>query len=249
MSRVPPAPLAGSQLRLALLAGALLRCGPLLDPLAVSCGGAALEIGELQGPGNDSPHQRERATVEGIVTRVTPEAEPPGFFLQSARPDGDPLSSEALFVHATEDALALRPGQRVRVRGRVVELDGTTALSELELSEPCGTAQLAPTPAVLGDADDAERWESMLVASAETWTLIDTTQLESADRVLVSAHGRPYGAGHPLGQLPAPHWALAGLGAALGGWLQAGTVSEHLRLGARLRGLSALVRAGSPPLL
>jgi predicted extracellular nuclease len=241
--------LAGGQLRaFVLLAGGLLRCGPLQEPLAGSCGGLAVEIGQLQGTGSVSPRQDERATVEGVVTLVTPEAEPPGFYLQSTHA-GDLGGSDGLFAQASKDALwSLHPGQLARVRGRVTELDGTTALSELELIEPCGVEKLEPLAVALGDADQAERWESMLVESEETWTLIDSSQLESADRVLVSAHGRSYGAGHPLGP-PRPRWALSGLGAELGGWLRAGLVSEHLRLGARVHGLSALVQAGSPPLL
>lgn len=243
-ARLPSAPLGCAVLCICL------SCGPLGEPAATRCAGLVTEIGALQGTGSSSPRVRERATVEGVVTLVTSAAALPGFFLQSPRADDDPRSSEALFVQASGDWLrALAPGHLVRVRGRVAELDGRTSLSELELLEPCGEAELAPLSVELGDAEEVERWESMVVRSAETWTLIDTTELERSGRVLVSAHGRSYAAGHPLGQAPRAHWALAGLAEALGDWLQAGTVSERLRLGARMTGLSARVEAGSPPLL
>ncbi|MEY4550521.1 MAG: hypothetical protein RL685_6716 [Pseudomonadota bacterium] len=237
---------------LALLASGLgsLACGPLLDPLASSCRGSAVDISELQGTGNVSPRLGELATVEGIVTLLTVEGQPSGFFLQSPRPDSEPLSSEGLFVQATEEQLrTLAGGQAVRVRGRVAELGGVTALSELELVEPCSKTRLTPARVELGDGELVERWESMSIRSTETWTLLDTAELERTGRVLVSPHGRSYAAGHPLGQTARPRWALSGLAGSIGAWLSAGTVSEHLRLGARAQGLSALVVAGAPPLL
>lgn len=205
-------------------------------------------IAEVQGIDDESPRLAERVTLEGVITLVTADAEPPGLYLQSAQPDADPLSSEGLFVQTSEESLrGLAPGLAVRARGRVAELAQGTALTELELLEPCGAAPLEPTQVSLSDAEDVAHLESMLVRSAETWTLIDTSQLESTGRVRISAPGRSYGAGHPLGRAPQRHWELSGLAAEVGGWLQAGTVSAHLRLGARVRSLSVLVGGGAPP--
>ncbi len=245
MSRVLPARW------LALLASLLSAagCGPLDEPTGTRCGGVAIEIGELQGAEGASPRLHERVTVEGVVTFVSTGAEPSGFFLQSLAADGDPRSSKGLFVQLVPGALpGLRPGQLVRARGRVAELGGRTALDELELLEPCGVAALEPAAAVLGGGD-AERWESLLVRSSETWTLVDTSELERSGRVLVSAQGRSYAPGHPLGEAPAQPWALLGLGEKLGAALAAGTVSEQLRLGATAGELTAVVAPGTPPLL
>lgn len=235
--------------RRAVLGWLLLCCGPLAGSPTDRCGGALGELGELQGEGN-GPRQHQQVTIVGVVTLVTADALGPGFYLQSTRSDGNPHSSGGLFVLASEGSLhALAPGHRVRVRGRVAELEGRTTLTELELLERCGSAALEPTDVALSDAEEVGHLDGMLVRSTETWTLIDTAQLESSGRVLISAHGRSYAAGHPLGQEPRRHWELSGLAEGLGSWLEAGTVSEHLRLGARVSGLTALVDAGSPPRL
>jgi uncharacterized protein len=72
-------------------------------------------IMEVQGRDHRSPLAGERVLVEGIVTSITPG----GFFLQDPRGDGDPSTSDAVFV-ATDDR-SERTGDQVDVAGWVVE--------------------------------------------------------------------------------------------------------------------------------
>ncbi len=70
---------------------------------------------DIQGRAHRSPLAGERVLVEGIVTSITPG----GFYLQDPRGDGDPSTSDAVFV-ATGDPL-VRAGDLVDVTGLVVE--------------------------------------------------------------------------------------------------------------------------------
>jgi len=70
---------------------------------------------EIQGRTHRSPLVGERVLVEGIVTSITPA----GFYLQDPRGDGDPFTSDAVFV-ATDDPW-VRAGDLVDVTGLVME--------------------------------------------------------------------------------------------------------------------------------
>ncbi len=59
----------------------------------------------IQGAGDSSPLARQRATTLGIVTGVTPE----GFYLQDPTGDGNPQTSDALYVYTHDAGNAPRP--------------------------------------------------------------------------------------------------------------------------------------------
>jgi predicted extracellular nuclease len=131
------------------------------------------------------------------------------------------------------------------VAGTVAELSGVTALDDLELVQPCGRAPLAPSELALAGAADAERWEGSWLHSRQLWTLLDTSELRSRGRVRVSAQGRAYAVGHPLGT-ETELWTLEGVSAPA---TDAGSLSEQLRLGAQTSELTAVVSSGLPPTL
>src|SRR5690606_14915152 len=75
-------------------------------------------IGAVQGSGDASPMLDRRVAIEGVVTGSFGR-HLGGWFVQDAG-DGDPATSDALFVVSDADP-GLRAGDRVRVHGRVVE--------------------------------------------------------------------------------------------------------------------------------
>lgn len=78
-------------------------------------------VARIQGPGHRSPLEGSWVfDVPGIVTAIDRDTRYPGFWLESARPDGDPATSEGLFV-LFSNAASLSPGQAVSVSGRVEE--------------------------------------------------------------------------------------------------------------------------------
>ncbi len=132
--------------------------------------GAGIEITPLyliQGAGNSSPLARQRVNALGLVTAATAQ----GFFLQDPAGDGDPQTSDALYVY-TRTPPALAAGQCVLVRDAAVqEFYGKTELSQVNAVEPsdaCPPAQVIPAalpPVRLGVDPHAqfEPYEGMLV--------------------------------------------------------------------------------------
>lgn len=89
--------------------------------LAFAAGFEPLAIATVQGAAHRSPLAgRWVAGLEGVVTATEDGPRTKGFWMESASPDGDPATSEGIYV-AWEGAFTLRPGERVRVGGRVEE--------------------------------------------------------------------------------------------------------------------------------
>lgn len=114
---------------------------------------AATTIAAVQGSGHRSPLTGGRVVVEGVVTVVASE----GFYLQDPTGDGDPATSEGLFVETAGEP-GRSVGDRVRVTGTVREfVPGGTGTQNLGLTrlDASGQELLAegaplPEPIVLG---------------------------------------------------------------------------------------------------
>ena len=245
----------------ALLVAAAPGCGASpAASVAAECGRSSQRIAEIQGSGAASPLLDQRVAVAGVVSLAPAQiGSQRGFFLQSEPPGSDPRRSDGLFVAWDAREGMPRSGERVRLLGSVRELNGVTALAELELLEPCGRAPIAARRltldaaalAALGEAGAAENWEGMWIQAHADWTLIDSSALESRGELGISPSGRAYAAGHPLARAGTDGvlWKLLGMADAARSWLAADELSEHLRLGARAPELSAVVLSGSPATL
>lgn len=77
---------------------------------------AVISVGRVQGRGHISPFRGRRVTTAGVVTAVDTD----GFYLQDPVGDGDPDTSDGLFVF-TRRAPAVTAGDEIRVRGVVTE--------------------------------------------------------------------------------------------------------------------------------
>ncbi len=161
-----------------------------LGPALAVSADSGLPIGRIQGTDARSPRVGEDVIVEGVATaamRTPPpgDATRGGWFLQDTG-DGDPATSDAVFVL---DADGPPAGTRVRIRGKVVELDagnGTlTALQPLEVTR-LGTGRL-PAPTVVREPPaDWERYEGMRVRIAAPLTVAGTHRLEKYGELLVN---------------------------------------------------------------
>lgn len=146
MPRFRPAPLAAA-LCLALLAAG---CGERHAPVAVD------GIAAVQGRGERSAFEGQRARIEGVVTLAMAD----GAFVQALQADADAASSDALFVMPAEGQPALEVGQHVAAEGVVAESgDGAklTTLADARL-EVFGRAPLPPPLPI--DAPPAD-WEAL----------------------------------------------------------------------------------------
>ena len=136
-------------------------------------GAASAQVGDLtpiyaiQGTAAASPHSGEQVNSYGVVTGVTSQ----GFFLQDPAGDGDPLTSDGLYVY-TRTPPSATAGACVIVRNALVdEFYDKTELARPQAIEPatlCSPASIEPValpPARLGTEPAAqfERYEGMLV--------------------------------------------------------------------------------------
>lgn len=109
-----------------------------------------MTVSRIQGAAHRSPHEGSRVYgVTGVVTAVDRDPRATGFFMESARPDEDPATSEGVFVlHA--GAASLAPGQAVSVSGRVEEVEFPRSLPVTRLRassvEPLPTSPPLPPP-------------------------------------------------------------------------------------------------------
>lgn len=152
-------------------------------------------IGAVQGRGDSSPRTGDVVVVEGVVTGEFVEGLG-GWFVQDGG-DGDPATSDALFVE-TADREA-RANDRVRIRGRVLERDAgkkqtLTALEPLAI-EVLGHAD-APAPVPIdiapGRIGDWERFEGMRLRIAAPLTLNGSHNLSRYGELNASFGGRAY---------------------------------------------------------
>ncbi len=127
----------------------------------------------IQGDGPSTPLPQKRVTTFGLVSGVQSN----GFYLQDPTGDGDPQSSDGIFVY-TSSAPRVNAGECILVGGaeateyyEKTELTTPRSLKKLSI-DLCGDgslpAPLAPLPAPNVDPEALlERFEGMLVAFEE----------------------------------------------------------------------------------
>ncbi|WP_190868784.1 ExeM/NucH family extracellular endonuclease [Actinomadura sp. RB99] len=165
--------------------------GPAAAAEPETCGTPAThQIAEVQGTGDASPLRGQTVRVEGVVTGDFQRADQlKGFFVQDPTPDGDPRTSDGLFVYSTQE---VRPGDRVLVTGKATEYNGLTELSPVTTVNVCGRGKAAPENVrlPLADGADLERYEGELLRFPQKLTATETYQLGRYGEITVSAGGR-----------------------------------------------------------
>jgi predicted extracellular nuclease len=161
--------------------GALNDCpggGPPPPPPFGVCGEEATLISAIQGSSFDSPlNGAEHVVIEGVVVgdfQNSPNTvQLGGFFMQEEDfdDDGNPLTSEGIFVFQGGTATEVDAGDLVRVQGDVTEFIGLTEISNVSNLAVCGQGR-AVTPATItlpvSSTVDFERREGMLVNLPQT---------------------------------------------------------------------------------
>ena len=120
-------------------------------------------IEAIQGRGDASPLEGQAVTTRGVVTAIS-NGSTKGFYIQDPVGDGDPATSDAVFVFTGKTPTGIAVGDLVEVSGTVQEFTprGAAAgtLSTTELSAVTSTAVLSggnPRPlAVVIGADGAQ---------------------------------------------------------------------------------------------
>lgn len=129
-------------------------------------------IYNLQGSGNTSPFVGQLITTTGVVTKLNNN----GFFIQDLTGDGNPATSDGIFVFSTTFAPAV--GSLVQVAGTLIEFNvgsasnantGPLPLTEITTVTAVTVVgsgySITPTPVTLplASGDTLERFEGMLL--------------------------------------------------------------------------------------
>jgi len=159
------------------------------------CGAPYTPTYSIQGSGSSSPLVGQKVRTEGVVTGdFQGAAGLNGFALQDPSGDGDPFTSDGLFIYAPS-APEVAAGQRVRVRGTVAEYYGQTELSSVDLVMVCGQAQaIDPTQVALPlpAGETLEPLEGMLVRFTPSLTVDQNYLLGRFGQLTLSAPDRLY---------------------------------------------------------
>jgi uncharacterized repeat protein (TIGR01451 family) len=131
-----------------------------------------LRIYHLQGEGTTSPYLGQEVTVPGVVVadfQASDEME--GFFMQDPSGDGNPSTSDGIFVYSTE---AVNEGDWVEVTGLVDEYNHLTQVDTVSAVSVISTGNtIAPTSITFPEQTNGEieRYEGMLVTIPHTMTV------------------------------------------------------------------------------
>ncbi|WP_460617694.1 ExeM/NucH family extracellular endonuclease [Hymenobacter ruber] len=155
-------------------------------------------IGTIQGTG--ALATAGTYTIEGVVTGVYADLSPAGFYIQNdaASADGNPATSDALFVVQTNPTVAV--GNRLRISGTVQEGPASPSYSQAVLTAPTITVLAASSPqpafSVINNTTflmaDAEQFEGMRVQFSAPVTVSDVAALKSRGELNISLRGLVY---------------------------------------------------------
>ena len=185
----PSAPPAASAPSAGAAAGARTPTG-VPDP---ACALAFTPAYDIQGAGPATPLAGRTVTTQGVVVGDFEGPAPAlrGFYLQDPVGDGDPATSDAVFVfHGDRDRV--RPGDLVRVTGTAGEFQGQTQLADVTSLIACGRGTVEPVDVTLPlpSAGYLERYEGMLVRLPQTLTVTDVYRLGRFGELTLAADGR-----------------------------------------------------------
>lgn len=160
-----------------------------------ACGGPFTPIYEIQGDGANSPLVGDVVVTEGIVTVDLQEgSELSGFFIQDRFGDGDPATSDGLFVYHSDywdPSFDPSVGDLVRVQGTIDEQYGLTQMEWLVAGTVCETGfQPVATNVFARDFNaNPEAYEGMYVRFPRPMVVTDTYNLHRYGEVWLGEQG------------------------------------------------------------
>ena len=156
------------------------------------CAQPYTSIPAIQGSGATVALTGSR-TTQGVVVGDYEGPSPAlrGFFIQDPTGDGDPATSDGIFVFEGSNANTVSLGDVVRVTGTAGENQGQSQISVGTIVK-CGTGTVTPTDVTfpVPASDFLERYEGMLVRIPQTMYVTEHFQLGRFGQVVVSANGR-----------------------------------------------------------
>ncbi len=144
-------------------------------------------IYEIQGDGDVSPVDGQTVVTEGVVTADFTDLQD-GFFIQDAVGDGNPATSDGIFVFRAGVETPVAVGDVVKVQGTASEFFDLTEVSASAISVCGGPATIEPVQPnlPLDEGASFEPFEGMLT-TWETLYFSDTFNLHRFGEALMSA--------------------------------------------------------------
>ncbi len=133
-------------------------------PPPEACGDPFTPIYEIQGSGFETPLYGTELATEGIVVGDFLIGGKNGYYIQDSLGDGDPSTSDGIFIYQPGGTIST--GDHVRVRGKATEYYGLTQISNVSQVWICESGlSIEPTPISLPvtEVTDFEKYEGMLV--------------------------------------------------------------------------------------
>lgn len=173
-------------------------------------------ISAVQGSGKITPLGSQAVTIEGVVTGdFQGKDELKGFFVQDLKGDGDPKTSDGIFVYVLMgnklSKIDVKVGQRVRVSGTVSEYKGQTQIEDateitvLDSVLEDGSTPVKPVALQLpfAEGNDFEAYEGMLVTIAGPLNVTGNYNLSTFGELELSSGGRIFAPNNGDAQSPA----------------------------------------------
>jgi uncharacterized protein len=168
--------------------------------VAAVCDQPFTGIYTIQGSGSATPLAGQIVTTMGVVIGDYQGASPAlgGFYLQALTGDGDPATSDGIFVFnrgRESQAPGLALGDLVRVTGRANEFEDQTQIEDVSATVVCGSGYtIAPTDVTLPFPEPGylERYEGMLVRLPQSLHVTEHYHLGRFGAVVLSSGGRLY---------------------------------------------------------
>ena len=134
--------------------------------IVAGCGDPFTAIYDIQGSGDASPIAGQTVTTEGVVTANFQVGGKKGYFIQDPVGDGDPTTSDGIFVYSTNPTVNV--GDALRITGKVSEYYNLTQITPTSPATVmvCGTGQtIEPVELTLPTTAPRsyEAYEGMLV--------------------------------------------------------------------------------------
>jgi predicted extracellular nuclease len=160
-----------------------------------------LSIHEVQGSGSSTPVSGQGVIVEGVVVgdfqgNAFPGRQLDGFYIQEEAGDGDPATSDGIFIYAPS-APDVSVGDVVEVTGTALEYFGRTQIMNVTSVSPDGARSVAPTmlSVPVNQISDWEPYEGMLVTFPQDLYISEFFNFDRFGEIVVTSE-RQYQPSH-----------------------------------------------------
>ncbi|HET6224789.1 MAG TPA: ExeM/NucH family extracellular endonuclease [Bacteroidia bacterium] len=151
-------------------------------------------IYQIQGTGAASPYDKSVVITEGIVTGdFQGSSQLKGFYIQRFPGDGDPLTSDGIFVFDNGFGVDVQVGDLIQVKAEVDEFNTTTELKNIVFINKLSTGNAITTTLVslpTATTTELEKYEGMYVKIPQTLTVSENFVLGRYGELTLSADGR-----------------------------------------------------------